>query len=60
MNEPIFSKELLEACRKGLGLPPHNGPGNYLIGDGYYWQSVRTRYGEHEVQAAVKYLKENP
>lgn len=43
------SSDLTDACLKGLGLPPYNTPTNFLVGDGYYWASVRNKYGATEV-----------
>ena len=50
---------VVEDCKKYLGLPPYNGWTNIVVSDFYFYKSICKKYGEDVVDKMIKMLKEN-
>lgn len=44
--------KLIDDLKKFSGLPPYDGGGNIVAGDGYFIRSIEARFGESMVAAA--------
>lgn len=49
--------KLEDRVRAYLGLPPHNKPSNFVIGDYWYIESLRKEYGEETVNKILEKLR---
>ena len=52
-----YLKKLEDDVRKGLGMEPYNVPANFLVGDGYYWNSLVSKYTQADVDNMVAKLR---
>lgn len=48
---------VVEDCKKYLGLPPYNGWTNIVVSDSYFYESICKKYGEDVVAKTIKMLK---
>ena len=56
-----YAKNLEEDVRKGLGMEPYHGPGNFFVGDLYYWNGLLNKYTKEDVDSmTVKLRGERP
>ena len=46
--------ELIEDLKVLYGLPPHNSWSNSCMGDGYFSESLRRKFGDNMIAAATK------
>lgn len=49
--------KLEDRVRAYLGLPPHNKPSNFVIGDYWYLESLRKEYGDKAVDNILNKLE---
>lgn len=49
--------DLEEKVKAFLGLPPHNKPSNYVVGDYWYIESLRKQYGDKAVDNILEKLR---
>lgn len=52
------SHACLEAARKLLGKGEYNTPGNYLVGDGYFGNDCRKKFGEENFARACDIVRD--
>lgn len=59
MHYPVSrpSHACLEAARKLMGKGQYNEPGNYLVGDGYFGNDCRKKFGEKNFEAACDIVR---
>lgn len=48
---------VVEDCKKYLGLPPYNGWTNIVVSDSYFYESICKKYGKDIVNETIKMLK---
>lgn len=52
-----MDKQLIDDCKKFLGLPPYNTWTNVVCGDIYFRMDMVRKYGEEQVVKAIKELE---
>lgn len=52
-----MNNNLIEDCKKYLGIYPYNNWTNFVVSDYYFYQDMCKRYGEQSVANAIKELK---
>ena len=45
-KRPMPSSSCMRDAKKACGVAPYDVPGNYLVGDGYFANDCRKKYGE--------------
>lgn len=50
-------RNIVEDCKKYLGLAPYDTDSNIVRGDGFYYNSLCSMYGESQVQNTIKALR---
>ena len=48
---------LIDDCKKFLGIYPHNVLSNVCVGDPYFYKSMCERYGTQNVNDEIKKLE---
>ena len=54
-----MNNNLIDDCKKYLGLPPYDGWTNVCVIDPYFYKSMCDKYGEQDVKREVERLR-NP
>lgn len=52
-----MNNNLIEDCKKYLGLYPYDDWTNIVVNDSYFYKDMCKRYGEQNVANAIKELK---
>ncbi len=52
-----MSNNLIDDCKKYLGIPPYDGWTNVCMGDVYFYKSMCDRYGKQNVDDIIKSLR---
>lgn len=55
---PTPSSSCMDAARKFCGVAPYNEPGNYIVGDGYFANDCRKKYGDKNWERACALVRE--
>jgi hypothetical protein len=48
---------LVDDCKKYLGKAPYDSWSNIVMGDSYFYKYMCDKYGEQDVEDAIKRLK---
>ena len=48
---------IIDDCKKYLGLPPYDGWTNICVGDPYFYKSICDKYGKQNVDDTIKLLR---
>lgn len=52
-----MNNNIINDCKKYLGLPPYNDWMNIVMDDAYFYMDMCKKYGEQNVAMAIKQLK---
>lgn len=58
MNAVTFNPKLINDCKKLLGLVPYNVGSNFSQGCGYFGKAIEREFGEAQIDACCKALRE--
>ena len=48
---------VVDDCKKYLGLPPYNDWTNICVSDPYFYKSICDKYGKKSVDDTIKFLR---